>query len=554
MKYLSSILFSITSFTLLFIFVFVTTTEAQDWESQNGNSTVSALNEVQFVSNQTLFAVGNTGTILKSTDGGQNWNDVSYGTTKDIQTLFFFDENNGFVGTPFMSAGGGSSEMLAKTTDGGESWEVFSSFSFDDFNDLEFLDDQMGWAASVDGKILFTTDGGETWSSTSPGSDDLQDIEIVNDTTLWVSGEYGTLLKSTDSGENWEKAVGLDTISTGEFSYLSSSDDILDVEFIDEQTGYIIGETYDSGFIGFLLKTEDGGENWVKLTNDVQHQFFDLEITDDSTIVIAAGQDQFIEAGGNAILISDDDGASWNILQDGNGPIAWHDIDRHQDSWIAVGESGSSVTFSLSDDTLQTNLITGQNIQDLTFWGENNGVFVTSERIEGKIFTTNDGGQTWSESLSLDGNKDFAAVSYAAENDIWVAGNDLYTGDSRWLLYHTSDAGQNWEQVEPDFSLSVKSRNLEDVFFINTETGFIKVETTLIKTEDGGANWMELTEPEDHSFSSFDHIRFLDEEFGWMSGSDVIAITTDGGNSWEIIYEQDSQSPEISKVQFLDSS
>lgn len=547
---------SFSTFMILTLSVFLlqslgASVNAQNWHSQNGHLTVSTLNEVQFVSAETVYAVGNRGNILKSTDSGQTWNNVSYETTKDIQTLYFFDENTGFVGTPFMSGGGESSEMLAKTIDGAASWEVFSSFDFDDFNDLEFLDEQNGWAASVDGKVLHTTDSGESWSSTSAGSEDLHDIEFIDANTIWVAGDYGSLFKSTDGGENWTSAIQLDTIALGEMQFLSASDNIKDIEFLDENTGYLIGNTYDSGYKGFLLKTTDGGENWTPISSDYQHKFTDIEIPEGGTIVIAAGNDDFSEAGGNAIYVSEDEGDSWDILQDGNGPITWNNLDHFEDTWIAVGESGASATFTLADDTLHTNLVSGQTITDLSFIDEENGVFVTEERYKGKIFTTADGGQTWTESFALEGRKDFKSVAFADENNLWAVGNDHYTGDERWLIYHSSDQGETWTKIDPGFEVYEQLEYLEQVQFLDAQTGFIKAEDQLIKTTDGGTNWTALAEPESISYYDFETIQFLDEQHGWMAGSELIAKTTDGGTTWEIVYEQDSMSPEITNIQFL---
>lgn len=527
---------------------------AQDWEFSNGSSTVSGLNEVQFMSTQMIYAVGNTGTILKSTDGGQTWSDISYETTKNIQTLYFFDENTGFVGTPFMSGGGGSSEMLAKTTDGGTNWEVLSSFDFDDFNDLEFLDAQNGWAASVDGKVLYTTDGGESWSSSSAGSEDLVDVEIIDANTLWVAGDYASLHKSTDGGQSWNSAIQLDTITVGEMQFLSSSDHINDVEFLDENTGYLIGDTYDSGYKGFLLKTTDGGQNWTAISSDSEHKFTDIEITESGTIVIAAGNDDFSEAGGNAIYISEDDGDSWKVLQDGSGPISWNDLDYLEDSWVAVGASGAITTFTLTDDTLHSDLLTGQTLSDLDFFDENNGAFVTKERYEGKIFTTSDGGQTWTKRFTLEGRKDFESVAFADADNLWAVGNDHYTGDEVWLIYHSDDQGQSWTKVDPGLEVHEQLEQLEQVQLLDAQTGFIKAEDQLLKTTDGGSSWTPITEPESISYYDFETIQFLDEQNGFMAGTEQIAKTSDGGASWEIVYEQDSMSPEITNVQFISTS
>ncbi|MGN8225831.1 T9SS type A sorting domain-containing protein [Gracilimonas sp. BCB1] len=509
---------------------------------------------MQFVTDQIAYAIGNNGIILKSSDGGATWTDISYGDSRNYQGLFFFDAESGFVGGPFSTAGGGSSEMLAKTEDGGQTWDIRSSFNFNNFNDIEFLDAQNGWVASADGEVLFTADGGESWNSVTAGTEDLLDFHIVNDTTFWVAGESGSLYKSTDAGSSWESALQIDTVSYGGFQSLNSSDDLYNMAFADDQTGYVIGETYNSGFVGFILKTTDGGSTWSVIDYEFKHLFYDIELGSNGEIILAGGADSFTETTQNAILVSSDEGTSWNILTDGSGPLTWFDIDEFEGSWLAVGASGATASFTLADDTLSSDLITGFNIADVSFINGSQGAFVTEGRVHGKVFTTTDGGATWENHLILEGRKDFKAVAYVDNNNIWAVGTDHYTGGSVWLVYHSSDQGATWNKVDTGFAEHEKTNNLEDVQFIDAQIGFIKAEDMLLKTTDGGSTWNAITEPDNISYFDFEMIGFQNEDNGWMAGQEMIASTSDGGTTWDIKYEEEGFSPEITGMHFLDST
>ncbi|MCP9290914.1 YCF48-related protein [Gracilimonas sediminicola] len=540
--------------SFIFSFLIVHIASAQHWQSANGNITSADLNEVQLVTDQIAYAIGNTGTILKSTDGGATWTDVSYGDSRNYQGLFFFDAESGFVGGPFTTAGGGSSEMLAKTEDGGQTWDIRSSFNFNNFNDIEFLDPQNGWVASADGEILFTSDGGESWSSVTAGTEDLLDFHIVNDTTFWVAGESGSLYKSIDAGSTWESAIQIDTVSYSGFQNLSSSDDLYNIAFTDDQTGYVIGETYNSGFVGFILKTTDGGTSWSVIDYEFEHLFYDIELGSNGEIILAGGVNNFTETTQNAILHSSDDGATWEVLSDGAGPVTWYDIDEFEGNWLAVGASGATTAFTLADDTLSSGIITGFNIADVSFVNESHGAFVTEERVHGKIFTTTDGGATWENNLTLEGRKDFTAVAYVDNNNIWAIGEDHFTGGSVWLIYHSSDQGSTWNKVEPGVPENEQRSSLEDLQFIDAQIGFIKAEDKLLKTTDGGSAWNAISEPDNISYSDFEMIAFQSEDNGWMAGQETIASTSDGGATWSIQYEEDGFAPEITDIYFFDSS
>lgn len=525
---------------------------AQNWEPAHGSVTANTLNDVQFVTDQVVYAVGNSGTVIKSTDGGKTWSDISFGETRNFLSLHFFDETTGYVGGPFSTVGGGSSEMLAKTTDGGETWEVLSSFDFEDFHDMEFLDDQTGWVASADGKIIVTNDGGTSWSSRSAGTDDLNDFHIQNETTYWVAGDYGSLYSSDDSGDTWNLAVDIDTIGLSK-----STDSFYGVEFLNDDVGFAVGQTYEyeSGDIAFILKTTDGGDNWTRLTN---HEFDyivrDIEIGETSEIILVGGKEQYDESGSNAVYISEDEGDTWSVISDSGGPLQWKAADKRGGQWIAVGSTGSTTRFTTDSDALGSSIITGLDIVDVEFTDENNGLLATGGNVQGSIYMTSDEGETWQQTLALDGRKDFDSVSLTDVGIAWAVGTDHWTGDSVWLIYYSVDYGENWAQIPIDIPEFEQSDGMQQVQFLDFETGFIKAGEKFLKTTDSGVTWTELEVTGDYSNSDFHSFHFIDKITGWLVGSNEIAATTDGGDSWTIQYEQDSQSTDINKLFFQDAS
>ena len=125
-------------------------------------------------------------------------------------------------------------------------------------------------------------------------------------------------------------------------------------------------------------------------------------------------------------------------------------------------------------------------------------------------------------------------------------------------IIHTSNGGSDW---------IIQDSNTEniiyDIFFLDRnlgwavywEVGNSPFGTYILKTTNGGDNWMTLPNPEENMFSQC--ILFLDSLNGWMGGKPYpIVRTTDGGNSWteaEIDSSDFSNFP-VYDIQFYDST
>ena len=147
------------------------------------------LRDVVFTSVTTGFACG-YGAILKTTDGGQTWD---YTPAKDefFSALHFVDAQLGYAV--------GRTGTILRTTDAGAHWERLRNGNLPGpphrYNDVCFLDAQTGYIAGDQGLLLRTTDGGQRWTrvrDTPPA--DLYALALWPGGGL-VAGADGTLFQ-----------------------------------------------------------------------------------------------------------------------------------------------------------------------------------------------------------------------------------------------------------------------------------------------------------------------------------------------------------------------
>ncbi|MFI7614465.1 WD40/YVTN/BNR-like repeat-containing protein [Nonomuraea terrae] len=136
------------------------------WEAQHTGAS-ARLRGLAPVSRDVAWASGSGGTVLRTEDGGWNWQDVSPpgASALDFRDIEAFDADNAVA----LSIGAGPDSRVYRTDDGGRTWtEVFRNDEPQAFYDcVAFFDRRHGLAMSdpVDGRfrILATDDAGWTW-------------------------------------------------------------------------------------------------------------------------------------------------------------------------------------------------------------------------------------------------------------------------------------------------------------------------------------------------------------------------------------------------------
>ncbi len=177
-----------------------TTNGGGTWAAQTSGTTGQYLYSVHFNNAQTGWVVGSAGTILKTIDGGSNWVPQTSGTKRWLNSVHFSDTQTGWAVGDFTTL---------KTTNGGSTWIAQTSGTIQDLRSVHFIDAQTGWA--VGEKILKTVNGGSTWTAQNSKVAGAISVHFTNAQTGWAVGPNGTILKYTPSTPSCLPSIPLHT-------------------------------------------------------------------------------------------------------------------------------------------------------------------------------------------------------------------------------------------------------------------------------------------------------------------------------------------------------
>ena len=136
-----------------------------------------------------VWLVGAGATVLQTNNGGLTWQS---GIVRDGADARFTAAS--FVGNNLGWAVGNSGRVFT-TTDGGRTWFVQRSNVDADLLDVKFVDAAEGWAAGAEGILLHTIDGGAHWSVESSGTSHvLNRLFFIDRNHGWGVGFGGTIL------------------------------------------------------------------------------------------------------------------------------------------------------------------------------------------------------------------------------------------------------------------------------------------------------------------------------------------------------------------------
>jgi len=241
-----------------------------------------------------LFRSTATGHIIRTTDGGVHWKNVTptYPATTRQQKVVadFLTVSSAWVALTQTAADGTSSVVVFRTTDGGQTWQETTIRQISPIYQITFVDAQHGWmlskqvdmasAEAVD--ILRTTDGGKTWTvvssafaastdTPSPGhlpfGGDKAGLGFLDTMTGWIAGSspltgYVFLYVTHDGGATWNRQLlpfapdqASAHIATRPPAFFTTTDGILPVSFITEKAASLD-----------VYVTHDGGASWQETT------------------------------------------------------------------------------------------------------------------------------------------------------------------------------------------------------------------------------------------------------------------------------------------------
>ena len=133
--------------------------------------------------------------IFRSTDGGLYWDELASLDDDLLRAVFFVNPRDGYVA--------GKQGRVLKTSDGGFNWQDVSVAGVD-VNALYFLSADVGFAAGNEGVVFRTRNGGITWRPLRTNrNDNIYCIKFWSDTRGYVVVSDGILV-TDDGGDSFE--------------------------------------------------------------------------------------------------------------------------------------------------------------------------------------------------------------------------------------------------------------------------------------------------------------------------------------------------------------
>jgi len=213
-----------------------TTDGGRTWHQQK-LGTSEDINEIYFRNEDNGYLVAGRKLFITS-DGGSSWRETVIfapnqfrGNTPTLLSIRFADKKRGLaIGSILNPKGNVIDSLVMRTTDGGQNWQRVNIPSKGELFHLDFNGSSHGWIVGDKGVIVATTDGGDTWRAQKSGTTAaLFNVDFRDDNDGYAVGEDSTILRTENGGATWEKVR---TAFPGTY---------MRVDFADDKNGWIVG-------------------------------------------------------------------------------------------------------------------------------------------------------------------------------------------------------------------------------------------------------------------------------------------------------------------------
>lgn len=331
---------------------------------------------------------------------------------------------------------------------------------------IQMHDALNGWGVEAEGRILKTSDGGGLWRNVTPfqGRFDSHSLLAFNAETAWVVPaqlEVRNLIwRTQDGGRTWE---GSQPLALGASQYRP-----LSLQFPDARHGWllVLAEADDQTRSVLLFKSEDGGENWVQVSQLAEPRLQSYLPTTMTSMTFLDGQTGWI--GG---WWGQETPNQWVILKTSDGGANWALEALRLPAYEALQCNGSSLA----------ELAPGSMAVDLTCTLPSDPKYLYHRAH----YLSTEIGSEW-HSWVLPGQ--LLSVSFLNARQGWMMVPSANPHLNQVLA--TRDGGGSWDQVS---LVAWKQAQFE---FVSAKIGWAIVgngfETALVRTENGGQVWIQV--------------------------------------------------------------
>lgn len=261
--------------------------QTDDYPAYSGLAKLSSgtnytINSISFLDERNGFALGDSGTVLTTSDSGNTWQRINVDNKKNIYDGYFLSTGKSILV-------GDSSAFYFSTNFMKDFRQIYTQGEHTFFR-VHFIDDLTGFVLGNNGFIMKSQDGGLSWRRINSTTNQLlYDIAFTSESNGFIVGWNGTILKTTDRGETWKKLNPMTR------KYLKS------VDFLGDY-GVIVGGG------GEIYRSDDGGENWNLVNVDNIGGLQKVKFINEDLVIAVGSKGNFI--------VSDDQGESWKLLDE----------------------------------------------------------------------------------------------------------------------------------------------------------------------------------------------------------------------------------------------
>lgn len=254
------------------------------------------------------------------------WQKIQTPVDLKLNTLFCLDSTNIWIGT--------DSGKVLFTSDKGNSWSIQNTGITERIEDVFFITKYLGYALAVErdqipfrSYIFNTTDGGNTWEYEYYRIDNvhLHKVFFLDSLTGFLGGSPQEFVYTTNGGTDWNYPSIFDT--TGAFF------PVYNFSFYDENNGFAVGGYFDR--LGVVWKTTDRGLNWYPFALGAD-PVFNIHILDTLNLFALSGDIERLYP--MEIYRSRDFGISWEVeFENVFGFITSSDFRNNNEIWATLG-------------------------------------------------------------------------------------------------------------------------------------------------------------------------------------------------------------------------
>lgn len=577
-----------------------TTDAGTTWQSvplkfiNNTNTlSIASFNGVQMVNSTIAYAVGSSGLMIKSTDGGINWTTLNTPLTplgRNINTLYFVNKDTGYIGGQSITTGNTTSiddaPKVYVTRNGGASWDALvtpfvpqSNAPTLNWNNqkeisrIHFANDSVGYVSGSGGsnftagqssllwKIknnvitdysLHRTKFGLTTGTHQPSVQTFKGLVAVNDTLVLMSSLNNNVVVRVKTGVNDSTASALPA-SYGNYVkgvyevviWLNSTATPYPANLVGQVAGQMQQlKKMSGGRLALasgntLVFTSDNGTTWTytrptpPMASIAHWGYTALDITPNGRIV----------AGNFNGLINDSlPGSPWKTGYKNLRPLfySYSSVDWADcNNGIAVGANGTiskttnaGVTWTdVSNTVFDAGFISLGNV----FYQSTTKMFFTGGNT---IYKSADQGTTndaiFTEPVA---NASILGFEMVGLNKAFAVGYRSNPAVQRTMIFRSLNpdaASPVWDTVKT-FPVGNLAPQLRNIKFANADTGYVVGNRSKIyRTTDGGATWKDISyDTLANATINYTGLAVVNGKTLFVGGSSRRVLkSTDAGETW----------------------